>query len=55
MKNWARFNTKKIVHPSDKILKYLFNFSKLDCSNCEIYNLGKHTKLSIKLSNYNSN
>jgi hypothetical protein len=30
---------KRIGHPSDRILKYLFDFPKLDCSSCEIYNL----------------
>jgi GAG-pre-integrase domain len=45
---------KKIGHPSNKILKCLFYFSKLDCSSYEICNLGKHTKLPFKLSNCNS-
>jgi GAG-pre-integrase domain len=30
---------KRIGHPSDRILKYLFDFPKLDCSSCEICNL----------------
>jgi len=46
---------KRVGHPSDKILKCLFDFPKLDCSSCEICNLGKHTKLPFKLSNCNSN
>jgi GAG-pre-integrase domain len=50
-----KFWHKRIEHPSDKILKYLFGFSKLNCSSCEICNLGKHTKLPFKLSNCNSN
>jgi GAG-pre-integrase domain len=32
---------KRIGHSSDKILKCLFYFQKLDCSSCEICNLGK--------------
>jgi GAG-pre-integrase domain len=46
---------KRIGHPSDRVLKYLFDFPKLDCSSCEIYNLEKHTRLPFKLSNCTSN
>jgi Integrase core domain/GAG-pre-integrase domain len=42
---------KRIGHLSDKILKCLFDFPKLDYNSCEVYNLGKHTKLPFKLSN----
>jgi GAG-pre-integrase domain len=45
---------KGIGHPSDKILKYIFDFKKLDCSNCEICKLGKHTRLPFDSSNYKS-
>jgi Integrase core domain/GAG-pre-integrase domain len=46
---------KRIGHPSDRVLKCLFDFPKLDCSSCEICNLGKHTRLPFKLSNCTSN
>jgi Integrase core domain len=46
---------KRVGHPSDKILKCLFDFPKLNCSSWEIFNLGRHTKLPFKLSNCNSN
>jgi GAG-pre-integrase domain len=58
------FNTKKeelgklwhrrVGHPSDKILKCIFDFPKLDNSNCETCKLGKHTRLPFSLSNYKS-
>jgi Integrase core domain/GAG-pre-integrase domain len=41
---------KRIGHPSDKILKCIFYFKTLDCSNCELCKLGKHTKLPFSLS-----
>jgi GAG-pre-integrase domain len=46
---------KRLGHHSNRILKCLFDFPKLDFSSCEIYNLRKHTRLSFKLSNYTSN
>jgi GAG-pre-integrase domain len=36
---------RRIGHPSDKILRYIFDFKKLDCSNCEVCKLEKHTRL----------
>jgi GAG-pre-integrase domain len=51
----GKFWHKRIGHPFDRILKCLFDFPKLDCSNCEIYNLGKYTRLPFKLSNCTSN
>jgi GAG-pre-integrase domain len=39
---------KRVGHPSDKILKTMFNFVNLDCNNCEVCEvckLAKHTKL----------
>jgi hypothetical protein len=45
-----KFWHKRIGHPSNKILKYFFDFPKLDCSSYEICNLEKHTKLPFKLS-----
>jgi GAG-pre-integrase domain len=44
----------RIGHPSDKILKSIFDFKGLDSSNCEIYKLGKHTRLPFDSSNYKS-
>jgi hypothetical protein len=41
---------KRIDHPSDKILKCIFDFKILDCSNCEMCKLGKHTKLPFSIS-----
>jgi GAG-pre-integrase domain len=46
---------KRVEHPSDKILKNLFNFSLVDCSKCEVCKLSKHTKLSFCNSNSTSN
>ena len=40
---------KRIGHPSDKILKSLFNFSSLNNNDCEICKLGKHTRLPFNL------
>jgi hypothetical protein len=37
----------KIGHPSDKILKSLFDFKNLDCSSSEVYKLGKHNNLLL--------
>jgi GAG-pre-integrase domain len=45
---------KRIVYPSDKILKCIFYFKNLDCSNCEVCKLGKHTGLPFGVSNYKS-
>ena len=45
---------KRIGHPSDKILKCIFDFKQLDCSSCEICKLGKHTRLPFSLSNCKS-
>ena len=45
---------KRIGHPSDKILKYIFDFSNLDCSNCEVCKLAKHTRLPFTTSNSKS-
>jgi hypothetical protein len=45
---------KRIGHQSDKILKSIFDFKELDCSNCEIYKLEKHTILPFDSSNYKS-
>jgi hypothetical protein len=50
----GKFWHKRIEHPSDMILKYLFNFSKLYCNSYEVCNLGKHTKLPFKLFTYTS-
>jgi GAG-pre-integrase domain len=41
---------KRIGHSSDKILKYIFYFKTLNCSNCEVCKLGKRIKLSFSLS-----
>jgi GAG-pre-integrase domain len=41
---------RRIGHPSDKILKCIVDFKKLDCSNCEVCMLEKHIKLSFPLS-----
>jgi GAG-pre-integrase domain len=38
---------KCVGHPFNKILKTIFNFANLDCNNCEICKLAKHTKLSF--------
>jgi hypothetical protein len=38
---------KRIRHPSDKILKSIFYFKKIDCSACEVFKLEKHTNLSF--------
>jgi hypothetical protein len=46
---------KRIGHPFDKILRCIFDFKILDCNNCEIYKLEKHTRLPFDLSNYKSN
>jgi hypothetical protein len=42
------------MHPSDKVLKKLFNFSNLNNSNCEICKLGKFTRLPFNLSSCKS-
>jgi GAG-pre-integrase domain len=47
--NLGKLWHKRVGHPSDKILKTMFNFSNLDCNNCEVYNLAKHTKLPFFL------
>ena len=46
---------KRIGHPSDRTLKCIFNFSNLDCSNCEVCKLAKHTRLPFANSNSKSN
>jgi GAG-pre-integrase domain len=46
---------KRLGHPSDKILKLMFNFSNIDCSNCETCKLAKQTKLSFCTFNSKSN
>jgi hypothetical protein len=46
---------KRIEHPSDEILKYLFDFLKLNYSSYENFKLEKYTKLPLKLSNCNNN
>jgi hypothetical protein len=53
--NLGKLWYRRIGHPSDRILKYLFDFPKLDCSSCEIYNLGKYSRLPFRLSNSISN
>jgi GAG-pre-integrase domain len=45
---------KRVGHPSDWILKYIFNFQNIDCSKCETYKLAKHTRLSFVTSNSKS-
>jgi hypothetical protein len=45
---------RRIGHSSDKILKYIFYFKHLDNSNCEVWKLGKHTRLPFGLSSYKS-
>jgi hypothetical protein len=51
----SKFWHKRIGYPSDRILKCLFYFPKLDCSSCEIFNLEKYTRLLFKLSNCTNN
>jgi hypothetical protein len=46
---------KRVEHPSDKILKLMFKFLNIDCSNCETYKLVKQTKLPFCNSNSKSN
>jgi GAG-pre-integrase domain len=46
---------KRVGHPSDKILNYMFEFSKDYCSKCEICKLAKHTKLPFCNSSTKSN
>jgi hypothetical protein len=45
---------RRIGHPSDNILKYIFDFKNINCSKCEVCMLGKHTKLSFSLSSCKS-
>jgi GAG-pre-integrase domain len=45
---------KRVGHPSEKNLKTMFNFANLDCNNCEVCKLAKHTKLSFCDSKTNS-
>jgi hypothetical protein len=46
---------KRVGHHSDKILKLMFKFSNIDCSNYEICKLVKQTKLLFCNSNSKSN
>ena len=60
----CNFNTKiqdkgslwhrRIGHPSDKILKYVFDLANIDCSKCEVCKLAKHTRLPFVISNSKS-
>jgi GAG-pre-integrase domain len=43
--NLGKLWHKRVGHPSDKILKTILNFFNLDCNNCEVCKLAKHTKL----------
>jgi GAG-pre-integrase domain len=45
---------KRIGHPCNRVLKLLFNFLKLDCKQCEVCNLAKHTRLPFVSSNTKS-
>jgi GAG-pre-integrase domain len=45
---------RRIGHPFDKILKKLFGFSNINNSSCEIYKLGKSTKLLFNISSCKS-
>ena len=45
---------RRIGHPSDKTLKCIFEFSNLDCSNCEVCKFAKHTRLPFVTSNSKS-
>jgi hypothetical protein len=44
-----------VGHLSEKILKLMFDFSKDFYNKCEVYKLGKQTKLSFCDSNSKSN
>jgi GAG-pre-integrase domain len=46
---------KRVGHPSDKILNFMFDFSKDYCSKCEVYKLDKFMKLSFCDFNFKSN
>jgi GAG-pre-integrase domain len=41
---------RRIGHPSNRVLKNIFNFSNLDNSSCETYKLGKLTRLPFNVS-----
>jgi GAG-pre-integrase domain len=46
---------KRVGHPSNKIFKFMFDFSKDYSLNCEVCSLAKHTKLLFYNSNSKSN
>jgi GAG-pre-integrase domain len=46
---------KRVGHHSDKILNYMFDFSKDYCSKCEVCKLAKHVKLYFCNSSSKSN
>ena len=52
--NLDTFWNRRLGHHSDKILKYICHFSKLDCNNCEMCKLEKYTRLPFHLLNSTS-
>ena len=46
---------KRVGHPSDKILKIMFNFSKDFCNKCDVCKFAKQTKLPFNNSTSKSN
>jgi hypothetical protein len=44
----------RVRHPSDKILKIMYEFFKEYYNKCEVYSLVKYTKLSFCNSNSKS-
>jgi hypothetical protein len=48
----VNFGTKRVGHPSDKILKYMFKIFKEYYNKCEVYRIVKHTRLLFY--NFNS-
>jgi hypothetical protein len=46
---------KHVGHSSDKIFKFMFNFSIDYCNNCEVCSIAKHKKHSFYNFNFKSN